>query len=125
MVNMSAKFEEEAHISFVCIRFKAYRITRNFRENLIFAIFANDLKTRKYVSVKNCTLKESLEVDTGMIFCCIPCLIGNPDINQGFFWCNYYMYTNNLYKTGIINWWPKPRMPSDYNYMYLASLIGD
>ena len=24
MVNMSAKFEEEAHIIFVCIRFKAY-----------------------------------------------------------------------------------------------------
>ena len=52
-----------------------YRITGNFRENLIFAIFANDLKTRKYVSAKNCTLKESLEVGTGMIFCCISCLI--------------------------------------------------
>ena len=52
-----------------------YRITRNFRDNLIFAIFANDLKTRKYVSTKNCTFKESLEVGTGMIFCCIPCLI--------------------------------------------------
>ena len=49
-----------------------YRITRNFRENLIFA---NALKTRKYVSAKNYNLKESLEVGTGMIFCCIPCLI--------------------------------------------------
>ena len=47
----------------------------NFRENLIFAVFANDLKTRKYVSAKNCTLKESLEVGTDMIFCCIPYLI--------------------------------------------------
>ena len=50
-----------------------YRITRNFRENLIFAIFANDLKTRKYVSAENCTLKESLEVGTGIIFCCSFC----------------------------------------------------
>ena len=32
-----------------------YRISGNFRENLIFAIFASDLKTRKYVSAKNCT----------------------------------------------------------------------
>ena len=51
-----------------------YRITRNFRKNRIFAIFAN-VKTLKYVSAKNFTLKESLEVGTGMIFCCIPCLI--------------------------------------------------
>ena len=52
-----------------------YRISGNFREDLIFAIFANDLKTRKYVSAKKCTLKGSLEVGTGMIFCCIPCFI--------------------------------------------------
>ena len=52
-----------------------YRISGNFRDDLIFAIFAIDLKTRKYVSVKNRTLKESLEVGTGVIFCCIPCLI--------------------------------------------------
>ena len=44
-----------------------YRISGNFREYLIFAIFANDLKTRKFVSVKNCTLKESLEVGTGIL----------------------------------------------------------
>ena len=37
----------------------SYRISGNFRENLIFAIFASDLKTRKYVSAKNCTYKES------------------------------------------------------------------
>ena len=47
-----------------CIVLHLYRITRNFGKNLIFAIFANDLKTRKYVSAKNCTLKESLEVGT-------------------------------------------------------------
>ena len=52
-----------------------YRISGNFREDLIFAIFANNLKTRKYVSAKNCTLKESLEVGAGLIFCCIQCLI--------------------------------------------------
>ena len=45
----------------------SYRISGNFRENLIFAIFANDLKTRKFVSAKNCTLKESLEVGTGIL----------------------------------------------------------
>ena len=82
----------------ICI----YRITRNFGENLIFAIFANNLKTRKYVSAKNCTLKESLEVSAGMIFCCIPCLSLNPEVNQGTIWCNYY--TNNLYKpASLIN----------------------
>ena len=54
---------------------KDYRIGGNFRENLIFAIFASDLKTRKYLSAKNCTWKKSLNVGTGMIFCCIPCLI--------------------------------------------------
>ena len=73
-----------------------YRISGNFREDLIFAIFANDLKTRKYVSAKNCTLKESLEVGAGLIFCCIQCLIWNPEVNQGTIWCNYY--TNSLYK---------------------------
>ena len=48
-----------------------YHMTRNFRENVIFTIFTNDLKTLKYVSTKNCTLKESLEVGIGMIFCSI------------------------------------------------------
>ena len=50
-----------------------YCISGNFRDDLIFAIFANDLKTRKYVSAKNCTLKESLEVGSGKIIwnCCI------------------------------------------------------
>ena len=55
-------------IEWLCLIKWSYRITRNFRENLIFAIFANDLKTWKYVSAKNCTLKESLEVGTSMIF---------------------------------------------------------
>ena len=54
--------------------FILYRISGNFRENLIFAIFASDLKTRKYVSAKNCTWNESLKVVTGLIVCCIPCL---------------------------------------------------
>ena len=54
------------------------------------------LETRKYVSAKDCTLKESLEVGANMIFCCIPYLIWNPEINQGTTWWNYY--TNNLYK---------------------------
>ena len=73
-----------------------YRTSGNFRENLIFAIFASDLKTRKYVSAKNCTYKESLEVGTGMIVCYIPCLIWNPDLIQVTIWYNYC--TNNLYK---------------------------
>ena len=57
---------QDVHMPF---SFETYRITRNFRENLIFA---NDLKTRKYVSAKNCALKENLEVGTGMIFAAYP-----------------------------------------------------
>ena len=64
-----------------------------------------------------------------MIFCCIPCLIWNSDVNQGTIWCKlYYTYTNNLYKPASliddqadVVW----RIPSDYNYMYLTSLISD
>ena len=75
-----------------------YCITRNFRENLIFAIFVNDLKTRKYVSAKNRTLKEILEA--GMTFYCIPCQIWNPGVNQGTICCN--QYTNNFYKPALL-----------------------
>ena len=45
-----------------------------------------------------------------------------PYVNQGTIWCNYY--TNNLYKPASlidIVW----HIPSDCDYMYLASLIGD
>ena len=90
-----------------------YRISGNFREDLIFAIFANELKTRKYVSAKNCTLKESLQVVIGMIFCCIPCLIWNPDVNQETGVYNYY--TNNLYKPASLIWWPKPMLFDAYH----------
>ena len=69
---------------------------RKFLRGSNFRYFRERFEKReKYVSLKNCTLKESLEVGTG-IFCCISCLIWNPDVNQGTIWCNYY--TNNLYK---------------------------
>ena len=52
---VSTKYNDEMCLNHMM----SYSITRDFRENLIFAIFADDQKTQKYVYAKNCTFKES------------------------------------------------------------------